>query len=62
MNCVRRHCDVSVYNWQSTVQWGGFAVDNPTLTRFFSLHVLINYLNYSAATIQLIKSTAESLS
>ncbi len=30
----------SVTNWL----WGGYAVDNPTLTRFFSLHYLIPFL------------------
>jgi len=30
----------SITNWL----WGGYAVDNPTLTRFFSLHYLIPFL------------------
>ncbi len=30
----------SITNWL----WGGFAVDNPTLTRFFSLHYLLPFL------------------
>ena len=30
----------SVTNWL----WGGYAVDNPTLTRFFSLHYLLPFL------------------
>ena len=28
----------------TTWLWGGYAVDNPTLTRFFSLHYLIPFL------------------
>ena len=30
----------SITNWL----WGGYAVDNPTLTRFFSLHYLLPFL------------------
>ena len=30
----------TITNWL----WGGFAVDNPTLTRFFSLHYLLPFL------------------
>ena len=30
----------SITNWM----WGGYAVDNPTLTRFFSLHYLLPFL------------------
>ena len=30
----------AITNWL----WGGYAVDNPTLTRFFSLHYLLPFL------------------
>ena len=26
--------------------WGGYSVDNPTLTRFFTLHYLITLFNF----------------
>ena len=31
-------------DWIVTLLWGGFAVDNPTLNRFFSLHYLLPFL------------------
>ncbi len=32
-----------VGDWIVTLLWGGFAVDNPTLNRFFSLHYLLPF-------------------
>lgn len=34
--------------------WGGFAVDNPTLTRFFALHFLIPFTVAAASSIHLL--------
>ena len=31
-------------DWIVTLLWGGFAVDNPTLNRFFSLHYLLPFV------------------
>ena len=31
-------------DWIVTLLWGGFAVDNPTLNRFFSLHYLLPFM------------------
>ncbi len=31
-------------DWIVTLLWGGFAVDNPTLNRFYSLHYLLPFL------------------
>ncbi|MAM67532.1 MAG: cytochrome b [Rhodospirillaceae bacterium] len=31
-------------DWVVTLLWGGFAVDNPTLNRFFSLHYLLPFV------------------
>ena len=31
-------------DWVVTLLWGGFAVDNPTLNRFFSLHYLMPFV------------------
>jgi len=36
-----------------TVLWGGFAVDNPTLNRFFSLHYLVPFLIAGMAIVHL---------
>jgi len=33
-----------VGDWIVTLLWGGFAVDNPTLNRFFSLHYLMPFV------------------
>jgi ubiquinol-cytochrome c reductase cytochrome b subunit len=33
-----------VGNWIVTLLWGGFAVDNPTLNRFFALHYLLPFI------------------
>jgi quinol-cytochrome oxidoreductase complex cytochrome b subunit len=33
-----------VGDWIVTLLWGGFAVDNPTLNRFFSLHYLLPFV------------------
>lgn len=33
-----------VGDWITTWLWGGFAVDNPTLNRFFSLHFLLPFM------------------
>jgi ubiquinol-cytochrome c reductase cytochrome b subunit len=30
--------------WITTLLWGGFSVDNPTLNRFFSLHYLLPFM------------------
>jgi len=32
-----------------TLLWGGFAVDNPTLTRFFALHYLLPFVIFAVA-------------
>jgi len=44
------------YIGQDTVQWvwGGFAVDNATLTRFFTLHFLLPFLTLAVVIIHLI--------
>ena len=34
--------------------WGGFAVDNPTLTRFFALHYLLPFIVVSLAGVHLV--------
>ena len=34
--------------------WGGFAVDNPTLTRFFSLHFLIPFIVAALSALHLL--------
>jgi ubiquinol-cytochrome c reductase cytochrome b subunit len=34
--------------------WGGFAVDNPTLTRFFSLHFLLPFIVRAIRVLHLI--------
>jgi ubiquinol-cytochrome c reductase cytochrome b subunit len=33
-----------VGNWITTLLWGGFTVDDPTLNRFFSLHYLLPFV------------------
>ena len=33
-----------VGDWIVTLLWGGFSVDNPTLTRFFALHYLMPFM------------------
>ena len=33
-----------VGDWLTTLLWGGFVVDNPTLNRFFSLHYLMPFM------------------
>jgi ubiquinol-cytochrome c reductase cytochrome b subunit len=40
----------SIVNWL----WGGFAVDNPTLNRFFSLHFTLPFIIVGAVLIHLI--------
>jgi len=44
------------YIGQDTVQWvwGGFAVDNATLTRFFTLHFLLPFLTAAVVIIHLV--------
>ena len=39
----------SITNWL----WGGFAVDNPTLTRFFSLHYLLPFLIFGLVILHI---------
>jgi ubiquinol-cytochrome c reductase cytochrome b subunit len=34
--------------------WGGFAVDNPTLTRFFAIHFLLPFVVAAATLIHLL--------
>jgi len=34
--------------------WGGFAVDNPTLIRFFSLHFILPFLIAGASIVHLL--------
>ena len=34
--------------------WGGFTVDNPTLTRFFSLHFLLPFVIAGAVLVHLV--------
>ena len=39
----------SITNWL----WGGYAVDNPTLTRFFSLHYLLPFLIFGLVILHI---------
>nr|ARV86114.1 cytochrome b [Upupa epops] len=43
------HIGQTIVEWA----WGGFSVDNPTLTRFFALHFLLPFLIASLAMIHL---------
>jgi quinol-cytochrome oxidoreductase complex cytochrome b subunit len=40
----------SIVTWM----WGGFAVDNPTLTRFFSLHYLLPFLIFAVVFLHVV--------
>jgi ubiquinol-cytochrome c reductase cytochrome b/c1 subunit len=43
-----------VGNWIVHLLWGGFAVDNPTLNRFFSLHYLLPFILVAVVGLHLI--------
>merc|ERR1711955_22570 len=43
---------LSVETWRS--EWGGFAVDNATLTRFFSLHFILPFVIAGIAGVHLL--------
>jgi quinol-cytochrome oxidoreductase complex cytochrome b subunit len=40
--------------WLTHLLWGGFAVDNPTLNRFFSLHYLLPFIIVAVVMLHLI--------
>ena len=42
-----------VGDWLTTLLWGGFVVDNPTLNRFFSLHYLLPFMIVGVVVVQL---------
>ena len=39
--------------------WGGYAVGNPTLNRFFSLHYLLPFLIIGVAVLHVIRQAGE---
>ncbi len=41
-------------DWIVTLLWGGFAVDNPTLNRFYSLHYLLPFLIVGVVVLHVI--------
>jgi len=43
-----------VGNWVVHLLWGGFAVDNPTLNRFFSLHYLLPFVIVAVVVLHLV--------
>ena len=42
-----------VGDWLTTLLWGGFVVDNPTLNRFFSLHYLLPFMIVGVVVVHL---------
>ena len=42
-----------VGDWLTTLLWGGFVVDNPTLNRFFSLHYLMPFMIVGVVVVHL---------
>ena len=42
-----------VGDWIVTLLWGGFAVDNPTLNRFFSLHYLLPFVIFAVVFLHI---------
>ena len=40
-------------DWITTLLWGGFVVDNPTLNRFFSLHYLLPFVIVGVVVVHL---------
>ncbi len=42
-----------VGDWITTLLWGGFVVDNPTLNRFFSLHYLLPFMIVGLVVVHL---------
>jgi len=43
-----------VGDWVTHLLWGGFAVDNPTLNRFFALHYLLPFILVAVVMLHLI--------
>ncbi len=41
-------------DWIVTLLWGGFAVDNPTLNRFFSLHYLMPFVLVGVVVVHIV--------
>lgn len=42
-----------VGDWVVVTLWGGFAVDNPTLTRFFALHYLLPFVIFAVVFLHI---------
>jgi ubiquinol-cytochrome c reductase cytochrome b/c1 subunit len=43
-----------VGDWVTHLLWGGFAVDNPTLNRFFALHYLMPFILVAVVVLHLV--------
>jgi len=43
-----------VGHWIVTLLWGGFSVDSPTLTRFFSLHYLLPFIIFGVVFLHVV--------